>query len=160
MKQLSINNLLNSSTRQLVTLSTLLLVLLVTSCEKAPIRPDVEGYWQLKSVNYLETGETVEYNGLYYSITRMLVSVSDPHGRYGCGQAFGRLEYQDDNNSLVFSDFYVGAGNVDTGEPAPLSSLIPYGINSREETKFRIIHCNGKTMTLQSDYARLELKKF
>ena len=138
----------------------LLLCLQLISCEKAPIREDVEGYWQLKSVTYLETGETVEYNGLYYSISMMLVKVSDPHGRYGCGQAFGRLKYEDDNSSLVFSDFYVGAGNVDTGVQAQVENLIPYGINSRDEIKFRIVHCNGKTMTLESEYARLELKKF
>lgn len=138
----------------------LLLCLQLISCGKAPIREDVEGYWQLKSVTYLETGETVEYNGLYYSISRMLVKVSDPHNRYGCGQAFGRLKYEDDNNSLVFSDFYVGAGNVDTGEQAKVENLIPYGINSRDEVKFRIVHCNGKTMTLESEYSRLEMKKF
>lgn len=148
---------------QLKTIKSLLLsffLLFVSSCEKAPIRKDVEGYWQLKSVTYLDTGETVEYNGLYYSITMMLVKVSDPYSRYGCGQAFGRLKYEDDNSSLVFSDFYVGAGNVDTGEPAQVENLIPYGINSRDEIKFRIVHCNGKTMTLESEYSRLELKKF
>lgn len=138
----------------------LLLCIQLISCEKAPIREDVEGYWQLKSVTYLETGEAVEYNGLYYSISMMLVKVSDPHGRYGCGQAFGRLKYEDDNSSLVFSDFYVGAGNVDTGVQAKVENLIPYGINSRDEIKFRIVHCNGKTMTLESEYSRLELRKF
>ena len=141
-------------------LSIILFLALLTGCEKAPIREDVEGYWQLKSVTYLETGETVEYNGLYYSISMMLVKVSDPHGRYGCGQAFGRLKYEDDNSSLVFSDFYVGAGNVDTGVQAQVEKLIPYGINSRDEIKFRIVHCNGKTMTLESGYSKLELKKF
>lgn len=138
----------------------LLLCIQLISCEKAPIREDVEGYWQLKSVTYLETGETVEYNGLYYSISMMLVKVSDPYNRYGCGQAFGRLRYEDDNSSLVFSDFYVGAGNVDTGVEAQVENLIPYGINSRDEIKFRIVHCNGKTMTLESEYSRLELRKF
>ena len=138
----------------------LLLCIQLISCEKAPIREDVEGYWQLKRVTYLETGEAVEYNGLYYSISMMLVKVSDPHGRYGCGQAFGRLKYEDDNSSLVFSDFYVGAGNVDTGVQAKVENLIPYGINSRDEIKFRIVHCNGKTMTLESEYSRLELRKF
>lgn len=146
--------------RKIKYLSIILFLALLTNCEKAPIREDVEGYWQLKRVTYLETGETVEYNGLYYSISMMLVKVSDPYNRYGCGQAFGRLRYEDDNNSLVFSDFYVGAGNVDTGEPAQVENLIPYGINSRDEIKFRIVHCNGKTMTLESGYSKLELKKF
>ena len=41
-----------------------------------------------------------------------------------------------------------------------MEKLIPYGINSRDEIKFRIVHCNGKTMTLESEYARLEMRKF
>lgn len=151
--------LLAKSKKRLITI-LFLFVLMVTGCEKAPIRSDVEGYWQLKSVTYLFTGETVNYNGLYYSITYMLVKVSDPYSRYGYGQAFGRTEYSDDYNSIIIRDFMSGTGNTDTGEPAPLSTLIPYGINSQSETKFQIIHCDGKTMTLQSDYARLELKKF
>ena len=67
MKQLSINNLINSSTSILLTL--LFLCLQLISCEKAPIRSDVEGFWKLERFTVLSTDETVECQNLYYSIS-------------------------------------------------------------------------------------------
>ena len=101
----------------------------------------------------------MECNRLYYSITRLVTEVSDKGGN-GFGAYIARTGYEDNENILVFSDFKVRGGTADNGEDAPVEKLRNYGINSREETKFRIIDCNGKTMTLESDYARLELRKF
>lgn len=157
MKQLSINNLINSSTSILLTL--LFLCLQLISCEKAPIRSDVEGFWRLERYTVLSTDETIECNRLYYSITRLVTEVSDKGGN-GFGAYIARTGYEDNENTLVLSDFKVRGGTADNGEDAPVEGLRNYGINSREETKFRIIDCNGKTMTLESDYARLELRKF
>lgn len=157
MKQLSINNLINSSTSILLTL--LFLCLQLISCEKAPIRSDVEGFWRLERYTVLSTDETVECNRLYYSITRLVTEVSDKGGN-GFGAYIARTGYEDNENTLVLSDFKVRGGTADNGEDAPVEGLRNYGINSREETKFRIIDCDGKTMTLESDYACLELRKF
>ena len=157
MKQLSINNLINSSTSILLTL--LFLCLQLISCEKAPIRSDVEGFWRLERYTVLSTDETIECNRLYYSITRLVTEVSDKGGN-GFGAYIARTGYEDNENTLVLSDFKVRGGTADNGEDAPVEKLRNYGINSRVETKFRIIDCNGKTMTLESDYARLELRKF
>lgn len=157
MKQLSINNLINSSTSILLTL--LFLCLQLISCEKAPIRSDVEGFWRLERYTVLSTDETIECNRLYYSITRLVTEVSDKGGN-GFGAYIARTGYEDNENTLVLSDFKVRGGTADNGEDAPVEDLRNYGINSREETKFRIIDCDGKTMTLESDYARLELRKF
>lgn len=157
MKQLSINNLINSSTSILLTL--LFLCLQLISCEKAPIRSDVEGFWRLERYTLISTDETIECNRLYYSITRLVTEVSDKGGN-GFGAYIARTGYEDNENTLVLSDFKVRGGTADNGEDAPVEGLRNYGINSREETKFRIIDCDGKTMTLESDYARLELRKF
>lgn len=157
MKQLSINNLINSSTSILLTL--LFLCLQLISCEKAPIRSDVEGFWRLERYTVLSTDETIECTRLYYSITRLVTEVSDKGGN-GFGAYIARTGYEDNENTLVLSDFKVRGGTADNGEDAPVEGLRNYGINSREETKFRIIDCDGKTMTLESDYARLELRKF
>ena len=46
------------------------------------------------------------------------------------------------------------------GKNAPVEGLREYGINSQEITVFDIVKCDGKSMILQSDYARLELEKF
>lgn len=137
----------------------LFLCLQLISCEKAPIRPDVEGFWRLERYTLLSTDETVECNRLYYSITRLVTEVSD-RGDNGFGAYIARTGYEDNENALVLSDFKIRWNTSDSHEDAPVWGLLYYGINSREETRFRIIHCNSSTMTLQSDYARLELRKF
>ncbi|MCU6770362.1 Uncharacterised protein [uncultured Bacteroides sp.] len=158
MKQLSINNLINSSTSILLTF--LFLCLQLISCEKAPIRSDVEGFWKLERFTVLSTDETVECQNLYYSITRYLTEVSERNGTNGYDAYIGRTGYENNERILLIRDFKIRGGVGDTGENAPVEGLRHYGINSQSETKFQIIHCDGKTMTLLSDYARLELKKF
>ena len=138
----------------------LFLCLQLISCEKAPIQSDVEGFWKLERFTVLSTDETVECQNLYYSITRLVTEVSERNGSNGYGAYISRTGYEDYEKVLVLSDFKVRGGTADTGENAPVEGLRHYGINSQSETKFQIIHCDGKTMTLQSDYARLELKKF
>ncbi|WP_289105368.1 lipocalin-like domain-containing protein [uncultured Bacteroides sp.] len=153
MKQLSLKKLIKFK------YVLLFLCLQLISCEKAPIRSDVEGFWRLERYTVLSTDETVECNRLYYSITRLVTEVSDKGGN-GFEAYIARTGYEDNENTLVLSDFKVRGGTADNGEDAPVEKLRNYGINSREETKFRIIDCDGKTMTLESDYARLELRKF
>ena len=145
--------------RQIKHLPIISFLILFVSCDKAPIRSDVEGFWRLERYTVLSTDETVECNRLYYSITRLVTEVSDKGGN-GFEAYIARTGYEDNENTLVLSDFKVRGGTADNGEDAPVEKLRNYGINSREETKFRIIDCNGKTMTLESDYARLELRKF
>lgn len=145
--------------RQIKHLPIISFLILFVSCDKAPIRSDVEGFWRLERYTVLSTDETIERNRLYYSITRLVTEVSDKGGN-GFGAYIARTGYEDNENILVFSDFKVRGGTADNGEDAPVEGLRNYGINSREETKFRIIDCDGKTMTLESDYARLELRKF
>ena len=145
--------------RQIKYLPIVLFLALFVSCGKAPVRSDVEGFWRLEKYTVLSTDETVECNRLYYSITRMVTEVSDKGGN-GYGTYICRTGYEDDENTLVLRDFKVRAGTGDNGKDAPVEKLRHYGIDSQEETKFRIVHCNGKTMTLESEYARLELRKF
>lgn len=137
----------------------LFLCLQLISCEKAPIRSDVEGFWRLERYTVLSTDETVECNRLYYSITRQVTEVTDKGGN-GYGTYICRTGYEDDENTLVLRDFKVRAGTGDNGEDAPVEKLRNYGIDSQKETKFHIVHCNGKTMTLESEYSKLEMKKF
>lgn len=130
------------------------------SCEKKPIRNDVEGFWKLERFTILSTDEIIECKNQYYSITRLVTEVSERNGTNGYGTYIARTGYEDNESTLVLSDFKVRGGTADTGENAPIEGLLNYGINSQKETKFRIIDCNGKTITLLSDYALLELRKF
>lgn len=129
-------------------------------CKKAPINSDVEGLWVLERFTVAETGETVECERLYYSITRMVTEVAEKDGSKGYGAYIGRTEYRNGETQLVVKDFKVRQSTGDNGQDAPVEKLKHFGIGNQQETVFDIEYCNGKKMTLQSDYARLELTKF
>lgn len=132
----------------------------LSGCQKAPINSDIEGQWILKQFTIRETDETVTCERLYYSITRMVTEVAEKQGPNGYGAYIGRTEYRNNETQLVVKDFKVRQSTSDSGENAPVEKLRHFGIDNQEETVFDVIHCNGKTMTLESDYARLELEKF
>lgn len=132
----------------------------LSGCQKAPINSDIEGQWILKQFTLRETDETVTCERLYYSITRMVTEVAEKQGPNGYGTYIGRTEYRNNETQLVVKDFKVRQSTSDSGEDAPVEKLRHFGINNQVETVFEILHCNGKTMTLESDYARLELEKF
>lgn len=129
-------------------------------CKKAPINSNVEGFWILERFTVTETGETVECERLYYSITRMVTEVAEKDGSKGYGAYIGRTEYRNGETQLVVKDFKVRKSTSDTGKDAPVEKLKHFGIGNQQETVFDIEYCNGKKMTLKSDYARLELTKF
>lgn len=129
-------------------------------CKKAPINSNVEGFWILERFTVAETGETVECERLYYSITRMVTEVAEKDGSKGYGAYIGRTEYRNGETQLVVKDFKVRQSTGDNGKDAPVEKLKHFGIGNQQETVFDIEYCNGKKMTLKSDYARLELTKF
>lgn len=134
--------------------------ILAGGCTKEPINNDVEGFWILKEFTTLGDGKTTKCSRLYYSITRMVTEVSEKQGNNGYGTYIGRTEYANDESQLVLKDFKVRQATSDSGENAPVDKLRHFGINNQKITVFDILECNGKKMTLQSDYARLQLEKF
>ena len=132
----------------------------LSGCQKAPINSDIEGQWILKQFTLRKTDETVTCERLYYSITRMVTEVAEKQGPNGYGTYIGRTEYRNNETQLVVKDFKVRQSTGDSGEDAPVEKLRHFGIDNQVETVFDVVHCNDKTMTLESDYARLELEKF
>lgn len=132
----------------------------LSGCQKAPINSDIEGLWILKQFTLRETDETVTCERLYYSITRMVTEVAEKQGPNGYGAYIGRTEYRNNETQLVVKDFKVRQSTGDSGEDAPVEKLRHFGIDNQVETVFNVVYCNDKTMTLESDYARLELEKF
>lgn len=144
----------------LAILYMLCLIIGINGCKKAPINSDIEGLWRLKQFTILETDKSITCQRLYYSITRMVTEVSEKEGPNGYGTYISRTEYRENGTQLVLKDFKVRSSTSDNKQNAPIESLRNFGINNQQETIFNIIHCNGKTMTLKSDYAQLELEKF
>ena len=136
------------------------LVLVMTGCKKAPINHTVEQHWLLERFTIKETNEVVECERLYFGINRMVTMVSEKQGSHGYGSYVARTEYRNDNSVLVLRDFKVYQRYDDSGVKATPEQLMPYGIINPEETAFTIHKVSHKHLVLESDYARLELRKF
>ena len=89
-----------------------------------------------------------------------MTEVAEKDGSKGYGAYIGRTEYRNDETQLVLKDFKIRQSTGDSGQDAPVENLKHFGINNQQETVFDIVKCDGKEMILESDYARLELKKF
>lgn len=146
--------------KKLTLIIVLLCQLLTVGCTKQPINSEVEGFWMLKSFVTLSDGKTHQCERLYYSITRMVTEVAEKEGELGLTACVARTGYNEDQSQLLLTDFKVRRSTSDSKKDATIEELNPYGINNQELTVFDIIYCNGKVMTLQSDYARLELERF
>lgn len=138
----------------------LVTLFIIGGCTKEPINNDVEGFWILREFTTIENGKTTKCNRLYYSITRMVTEISEKQGNNNYGSYIGKTEYGDEEKQLILKDFKIRQSTSDSGMDAPVEKLRKFGINNQEITIFNIIFCNGKKMTLQSNYAKLELEKF
>lgn len=149
------------SSYYIVALLTILLAIGFNSCRKAPIDNHIQGFWMLKEFTTLEDNTRHPCQRLYYSIGRFVTEISERQGANNYGHFVGLTEFKEENTVLILSDFKPkNSSQGDTGEKAKVEDLLPYGICSQEKTEFHILHCDGKAMTLESDYARLELEKF
>lgn len=138
----------------------LVVALVMQGCQKAPINNDIEGFWQLEQFVVKDTREVVTCERLYYSITRMVTEVAEKQGPNGYGSYIGRTEYRNNETQLVLKDFKVRANTSDNKQDAPVEMLRHFGIDNQAETVFNVRSCDGKYMTLESDYALLKLRKF
>lgn len=132
----------------------------LSGCKKAPLYDEVEQLWQLEEFTILETQETVKCERLFYNISRMITKVDEKQGPHGYLTYVARTEYRDHKTKLVLSDFRTKTQTADDKKPVDPEVLKPFGINNAEETVFLIVKVSQKQLILESDYARLTLKKF
>lgn len=133
------------------TLLFLLLLLGISSCDKAPINGKLDGRWQLMTIEY-EDGRIEECYRIYYSIQLHLVEISDKGGKGGT--FIGRFSYKDDE--VTMSDF---RRRGQEEELATLAELQTFGI-SLPLTHFKVEKATSEKLILKSDYARLNFRKF
>lgn len=139
----------------------ILLVTMISGCKKAPINDDIQGFWILREFTTLDNGVEHKCDRLYYSIGRFVTEISERQGPNNYGHYVGLTEFRNNETQIVLKSFRSKSGSAgDDGMDVPVDKLLPFGINNPEETIFEIIKCNGKSMILESDYARLELEKF
>lgn len=129
-------------------------------CEKEPVNDSIEQHWELKQFTTLTDNQTVICERLYYSITRFVTTVEEKQGTHDYGCFVSRTVYEDDKNVLILKDFKRRWDSGDSGKDATSDELKPFGINNPKETIFKIVKSTHKELILESDYARLEFKKF
>lgn len=133
---------------------------LMTGCKKAPINEKIEGHWVIESITTLENNETTYPKRLYYGIGRNLIELKEKQGDKNYGNYLCSKEYQDDESVIICTHFVEREEWGDNGvQPTP-QQLEPYGIINPEKTIFNVIKSTRHILVLESDWARIKLKRF
>ena len=118
-----------------------LLLLMASACGKMPINGDLDGRWQIMKIEYVSGGEEVPERAYYsvalHTINLMKVDVSNQTGN---------MEYTGDSLFVVMP-------------VSKVEDLLPFGMNGTEQ-RFGVKELTSKYLVLQSNYARLEFRKF
>ena len=118
-----------------------LLILIVSACGKTPINGDLDGRWQIMKIEYA-SGEEETPERAYYSVALHTINLM----QVGVTSQTGNMEYTGDS---LFVEMPV----------SKIEDLLPFGMNDTKQ-RFGIKELTSKHLVLQSDYARLEFRKF
>ncbi|MCL3849944.1 lipocalin-like domain-containing protein [Parabacteroides leei] len=118
-----------------------LLILLISACGKMPINGDLDGRWQIMKIEYA-SGEEETPERAYYSVALHTINLM----QVGVTKQTGNMEYTGDSLFVTMP--------ISTVE-----DLLPFGMNGTEQ-RFGVKELSSKHLVLQSDYARLEFRKF
>ena len=130
--------LINTKKRYII---AVLLVLIVSSCGKMPINGDLDGRWQIMKIEYA-SGEEETPERAYYSVALHTINLM----QVGVTSQTGNMEYTGDS---LFVEMPV----------SKIEDLLPFGMNDTKQ-RFGVKELTSKHLVLQSDYARLEFRKF
>lgn len=137
----------------------LIILLLQSGCQKAPINNLMEGMWKLEEYTTHEDNITHSCERIYYSIQLWTVEVAEKQGSHGYKSSIGRFIYGENENEIIMKDFYYRNWTTDSKEATNVEDLKPYGLNNLE-TIFEIVQLDKHNLILRSDYATLRFKSF
>ena len=146
--------------RQIYKSLALLIIVLISSCESYQIHGDLDGFWQVSTIENKETGDITYCNGdTYYSFQRELVLLSYVSPTLPQGQMKENYiaYFTHKNDSIYMTDFRIYLDR--NGKQAPLSELEKFGLYELYNA-FGIEELNNSSMVLTSDKARISLKKY
>ena len=135
-------------------------VVLASSCESYQIHGDLDGFWQVQSIENKESGEITYCNGdIYYSFQRDLVLASyvSPTIPQGLIKNNYIAHFTQENDSIYMTDFRIYLDRE--GKQAPLSELEKFGLHNTFNT-FGIEKLSRSSLILNSDKARIVLQKY
>ena len=118
-----------------------LLLLMASACGKMPINGDLDGRWQIMKIEYASGEEEVPERA-YYSVALHTINLM----KVGVSNQTGNMEYTGDSLFVVMPI-------------SKVEDLLPFGMNGTEQ-RFGVKELTSNNLVLQSDYARLEFRKF
>ena len=118
-----------------------LLILIVSACGKTPINGDLDGRWQIMKIEYA-SGEEETPERAYYSVALHTINLM----QVGVTSQTGNMEYTGDSLFVEMPG-------------SKIEDLLPFGMNDTKQ-RFGVKELTSKHLVLQSDYARLEFRKF
>lgn len=138
---------------------TLLIVAIASSCESYQIHGDLDGFWQVTSIEDKETGDVTQCKGdIYYSFQRDLVLISYVSPNIPTGQMKENYiaYFTHENDSISMTDFRIYIDRE--GKQAPLSKLAKFGLYETFN-KFQIENLCKNDLVLNTDKVRIVMKK-
>ena len=140
-------------------LITLFAVVFTTSCESYQIHGDLDGFWQVQSIENKQTGYITECKGdIYYSFQRELVLISYVSPTIPTGQIKESYiaYFTCENNVITMTDFRIYLDR--NGKQAPLSKLEKFGLHETFNT-FDVEKLKSEDLILNSNKVRIVMKK-
>ena len=135
-------------------------VFCLTGCEKAPVNNTIEAHWKLQKFIVNETQEIIKCEHLYLGISHE-VSLFTEKNETDVGSSFAaRTQFLNHESKIEFSDFKVREVTGDTKVDATKEQLLPFGIDNPHTTTFQVIKSSHHELIIESDYARLFMKRF
>ena len=138
----------------------ILLTIAFASCESYLIHGDLDGFWQVTSIENKQNGEITKCEGnTYYSFQRDLVLISfvSPDTPKGQMKENHIAYFTHENDSIVMTDFRIYLNKK--GKQTPLSQLEKFGLYE-EFNRFLVEKLDSKSLILDSERTRIVLRKY
>lgn len=138
----------------------LLLVWLFGCDRKWPMNGALDGQWQLLTVETRADGVVTDRKDeqLFFRFQLQLLMLTDLGGN-GYGTYVGRMTYDQEAQIVQTQEMNVRTNTGDSGIAATAKQLAPFGLDNGT-TRFEVVKADGDHLILESDYARLTLRKF
>lgn len=139
---------------------TLSVIALLLSCESYLINGDLDGFWQVKSIENKQTGEITNCNGdIYYSFQQELVLVSYVSPTIPTGQMKENYiaYFTHENDSITMSDFRLYLDKDAT--QATLPELAKFGLYETYN-RFQVEKLDSRSLILNSEKSRIVFRKY
>ena len=146
--------------RYIYKMLTLATIMLILSCESYLIHGNLDGFWQVTSIEDKQSGNITYCKGdTYYSFQRELVLVSFVSPEVPTGQMKENYiaYFSYNNDSIAMTDFRIY--HDPDGAQAPLAKLEKFGLYETYNTFF-VEKLSNSSLILNSKGSRIVLKKY